>query len=232
MAFTKNTQNTFGAVPSILAAGPKKSVAASPEMPADTFFSAHRGTSMNPTLSRLDILEILPYKARKPQLGDVVFFLPPSHDDYFVHRIVLVGDSFFLTKGDNNTKIDTWTLRNNDIYGRVIAAHKGNKRRVILNGFPGRFVEKFCHFRKFFSRLIARLLGPAYRSLCSDGFLHWIIPYRFIPRVVTFHSDSDSSHQLLLGKRIIGFYDCTLLQWQIRRPFRVLVDESSLPTPR
>jgi hypothetical protein len=80
--------------------------------------------------------------------------------------------------------------------------------------------------------LMVKFLGPVYRSFCTGGILNWLIPVRLTPRVATFHSDTNASHKLLLGKRIIGSYDESLLQWQIRRPYRLLVDEASLPKPR
>jgi hypothetical protein len=80
--------------------------------------------------------------------------------------------------------------------------------------------------------LMIRLFRPLYKSLCSDGILHWLIPVRLTPQVASFQTEADASHKLLLGRRIIGSFDQSLFQWQIRRPYRLFVDESSLPTPR
>ena len=200
--------------------------------PDENCFCAHRGTSMNPTLRRQDLLEITTYQERTPEVGDVAFFLPPNNNDYIVHRIVSAGPEGFLTRGDNSNDIDPWVLNEKDVCGRVVAAHQGNKRRKIAGGFIGRVTGLSCRVRRKTNGLTLKVLSPAYRSLCTRGFLHWLIPVRFTPQVATFRSDANASHKLLLGRQVIGSYDETLLKWQIRRPYRILIDESSLPRPR
>jgi hypothetical protein len=78
---------------------------------------------------------------------------------------------------------------------------------------------------------IVHLLRPAYRSLCTGGSLHRLIPLRLHPRLVTFNSGSNTFHRLLLGRMVIGTYDQDRHKWRIRRPFRILVNESSLLNP-
>jgi hypothetical protein len=75
-------------------------------------------------------------------------------------------------------------------------------------------------------------LRPVYRSLCTGGFLHWLVPFRLTPQVATFRPGTIVSHKLLLGKRVIGSYDESRLLWQIRHPYRLFIDEDSLPKPR
>ena len=198
----------------------------------EDFFCAHRGTSMYPTLSQQDLLEIADYQNAKPAIGDVVFCLPPDHEDYYVHRIIKAGPEGIHTRGDNNIGFDPWVLNEKDIYGRVIAAHQGSRRRKIGRGFLGRMTGMACFVKRKTNNLTTKLLRPVYRSFCTDGFLNWLIPVRLTPQVATFHSDAHVTHRLLLGSRIIGSYDESLLQWQIRRPYRLFVDESSLPKPR
>ena len=159
------------------------------------------------------------------------FFLPPNNNGYIVHRIVSAGPEGFLTRGDNNNDIDPWVLNEKNICGRVVAAHQGNKRRKIAGGFIGRLAGLSCLIRRKTNRLAVKLLGPIYRALCTGGMLRWLIPVRLTPQVATFQSETNDSHKLLLGRRIIGSYDKSLLQWQIRRPYRLFVDENSLPTP-
>ena len=199
--------------------------------PEGDCFCAHKGTSMNPTLSRLDLLKITAYQKKRPQVGDVIFFLPPDDEDYLVHRIVSAGPKGFLTRGDNNNDIDPWILNEKDVYGRVVEAHKGNKRRKISGGFIGRLTGLSCVVRRTTNQLAIKMLGPVYRAFYTGGILRWLIPARLTPQVATFRSGTNNSHKLLLGKRTIGSYNKSLLQWQIRRPYRLFVDESTLPTP-
>ncbi len=196
------------------------------------YFCAHRGTSMNPTLSRQELLEITGYDVKKPEIGDVAFFLPPHEKDYCVHRIIKKGPEGFFTRGDNNSDIDAWVLQEEDIYGRVIAAHQGQRSRKIYGGLPGRLAGISCLARRKTNALIVTLLGPVYRAVCNGGLLHRLIPLRLKPQVATFQSNKNTSHKLLLGKQVIGSYDYALLKWQIKRPYRIFINESSLPKPR
>ena len=70
------------------------------------YLFAHRGTSMNPTLSERDLLEIVPYGERPVRAGDVLFFLSPLGDKHVVHRAVCVTSKGIQTHGDNNRQRD------------------------------------------------------------------------------------------------------------------------------
>ena len=198
----------------------------------ESFFCAHIGPSMNPTLTAQDLLEIKPFHNEWPQVGDVILFQSPENDHYVVHRIINITAQNIQTRGDNNCNIDPDFLKQDYICGRVIAAHRGNSRRKIANDCWGRLVGKYCHLRRLALNQAVKFWGPVYRSLCTGGLLHWLIPVRLSPQVATFRSDTHGFHKLLLGNRIIGSYDDNHLQWQIKRPYRILVDESSLPKPR
>jgi hypothetical protein len=178
---------------------------------AESFYCAHIGASMTPTLSTQDLLEIKSYQHKTPRVGDIVLL--------------------FKTKGDYCDVADSWILKKEDVIGQVIAAHRGNKRRNISGGIVGRIAGLTFIMRRKTNWVITKLLRPIYRSLCTDGILHWLIPLRLTPQVATYRSGSDDSHKLLLGKRVIGSYDEARLQWQIKRPYRLVVDENSLPVP-
>lgn len=198
----------------------------------DIFFCAHIGPSMNPTLKAQDLLEIKTFHNQRPQVGDIIFFQPPGHDIYVVHRIISITANGYLSRGDNSNNADPWFLEKNNIYGRVIAAHQGNRRRKIAGGIIGRLTGFSCQTQQKLMSLAIKLFGSIYRSLLTDGILRWLIPVRLTPQVATFKSATIASHRLLLGSRIIGSYDESLLRWQIRRPYRLFIDESSLPKPQ
>jgi len=207
---------------------PKADSRKSPEV----HFYGHVGPSMNPTLNKEDLLEVAPYRKDVPKVGDVILFQTPANDMTIVHRIVHIKPEGYVTRGDNCSDRDPWLVARKNIHGQIIAAHRGSKRRLISNGYWGKLTGIFCHLKRRVSNLLVRFLGPVYRSLSTGGYLHWLIPVRLTPQVATFQSDTNASHKLLLGRRIIGSYDESLLQWQIRRPFRLFVNEASLPKPR
>jgi len=176
---------------------------------------------MNPTLREPEIMEVDPYKSAPMRVGDVVFFLPPGSDQPVVHRIIRLTPAGISTLGDNNTRDDSYLLPPESIKGRVVAAWRGQKRRKIAGGFPGRLASRWRSWRRVLDRSVSPLLHPFYRALSRRGLFARMLPMRLRPRVVAFHARGRDQVQLLLGKRIIGRYDDKRRQWQIQRPYQL-----------
>jgi len=49
------------------------------------------------------------------------------------------------------------------------------------------------------------------------------------PRVISFNRDAGTELQLVMGRRVIGRWLEGKSGWNIRRPFRLFVDEAALP---
>jgi signal peptidase I len=195
----------------------------------EAFFAAYVGPSMNPTLREPEMMEIVPCGGRPLRAGDVVFFLPPGSDRPVVHRVGRVTTAGISTRGDNNVLEDPILLRSEDIRGRVVAAWRGRKRREIAGGFRGRWNGRWLRLRRLMDRGVSPLLHPLYRSLSLRGGVARCLPVSFRPRVVVFRDQGKDRFRLLLGERVIGRYEEQERQWQIQRPFRLLVDERTLP---
>ncbi len=106
-------------------------------------FVAYIGSSMNPTLREPAIMEIVPYNGRPVRVGNVVHCLPPGTEEAIVHRVVRVTPAGMVTRGDDNPRDDGMPLQPQHIYGRVVAAHCGRKRRRIAGGAMGRMLASF-----------------------------------------------------------------------------------------
>ncbi|MCX5823258.1 MAG: hypothetical protein NTY86_07085 [Deltaproteobacteria bacterium] len=193
------------------------------------FFAAYVGSSMNPTLREPEIMEIVPYDSRPLRVGDVAFFLPPEADQPVVHRVVRVTSAGISTLGDNNTQKDIFLLQPKNIKGQVVAAWRGQKRRKIAGGLQGQLISRWFRWRRVLDRGVSPLLHPLYQALSRWGLIAWALPASFRPRVVVFHAQGQDQFQLLVGRRIIGRYDDHRHQWQIQRPFQLLVDKRALP---
>jgi signal peptidase len=76
---------------------------------------------------------------------------------------------------------------------------------------------------------MSRLLHPLYHLLARSGMMRYLVPDRLRPRVVLFEANGRSHLRLMLGHRIAGSYDARQRRWDIRRPFRLFVDEQGLP---
>jgi hypothetical protein len=201
-------------------------------LPGAMFFAAYVGPSMNPTLREPEIMEILPYDKRPLRVGDVAFFLSPEADQPVVHRVVRVTPAGISTLGDNNTREDLTVLRPKCIQGRVVAAWRGQKRRKIAGGYLGWLISRWLRWRRVLDRYVSPLLSPLYGALSRRGLIARMLPDPFRPRVVVFRTEGRDQVRLLMGRRIIGSYDDDRHQWQIRRPFRLLVDGRALPRPQ
>lgn len=78
--------------------------------------------SMEPTLSVYDV--IIVKQQDNYNLGDIITFYVPEEDGKmtcYTHRIVSVGDGFYLTQGDNNQQWDDWTVYRQNVVGSIEA---------------------------------------------------------------------------------------------------------------
>jgi len=184
---------------------------------------------MNPTLREPEIIEILPYDGRRVRAGDVVFLLPREADHAVVHRVVRVTPAGISTQGDNNAEEDALLLQPSDIEGQVVAAWRGQRRRVIAGGPTGRLTKRWLRPQAVIDGGMSRLFHPLYEALSRWGVIARLLPASLQPRVVLFQAQGLEEFRLLLGGRVIGRYDGRKRQWRIQRPFRLLVDERVLP---
>jgi signal peptidase I len=189
------------------------------------YFCAHTGTSMYPTLNEMDVLEIEPYGSRPIRAGDVIFFLSPEGCRPAVHRVASVIAGSVQTKGDNNSSIDPWFIRPEDVLGRVVRATRGKKRRPIYGGRVGQQWSFWVRNLK----VVEKGLSFLYHRLARSGFLRRLVPLHKRMRIVALRRKGGRTCKLLLGNRVIGNCQPGMTYWQIRRPFRLFVDVESLP---
>ena len=133
------------------------------------FYCAHNGQSMNPTLCKLDCLEVVPYGGRKIRIGDVVLFQPPKWNHLIVHRVVRMTQAGIWTRGDNNTIVDPWTLQPEEIVGKVIYARHGKGRRIVIGGLAGFVVAAIRCLKRPFESKVSLFLQPIYHLILRCG---------------------------------------------------------------
>lgn len=187
------------------------------------------GTSMNPTLKPGDRLDTVPYDRQEIRRGDVIVFISPADDSKVVHRVVSVDSNGIRTRGDNCNRIDPWVLSPDQIVGRVSSVHRRNRRRRIFGGFWGSVFAGTARALYAIDSHTSILLRPFYDRLASSGILRRLVPVSIEPRVISFNHSGRSELQLLMGRWVIGRRLPGMARWHIRRPFRLFVDEDSLP---
>jgi signal peptidase I len=188
-------------------------------------FCVHTGNSMHPTLVEHDLLEIEPYDRRPIHCGDVIFFMPPQGETAAIHRVVRVTAEGIRTKGDNNNRVDPWFIRPKDVIGRVVHATQGKRRRPIYGGRVGQFWSVGVRVLT----TVEKSLSFLYHRLARSGLVRRLVPLQKQMRLVALRRKDGRAFKLLLGHWMIGSYQPGMTYWQIRRPFRLLVDVESLP---
>jgi signal peptidase I len=187
------------------------------------------GASMNPSLKGGDGLTIIPYENGKISIGDVIVFRHPDGSYYVAHRVVSVDSRTIKTKGDNNSQIDSWILQHRNVVGKVVSARRGKNSVPGHGGTWGRIIAPALWTKKQFDRTVSRVFHPAYRRLARSGLIRSRIPLPWKARVLSFSKPQGKEFQLVLRNRVIGRRRPNENQWQIQRPFRLFIDESSLP---
>lgn len=188
-----------------------------------------RGLSMAPSFCSGDVVEVLPCDPSEIRKGDVIAFRPPGQDRCFVHRVVSTGPGGIRTRGDSLDSDDSWPLGGEHILGRVVACRREGRRRPVRGGLAGRIGFLLGRAARRLDHRLSAFLQPPYRFLAGLEIFRRILPEGMRPRVVVFRCDGDARLTLIMGKRVIGRRLPGQARWEIRRPFRLFVDERGLP---
>jgi hypothetical protein len=83
--------------------------------------------------------------------------------------------------------------------------------------------------RKTIWRVVAGAVSGAYHGLLRIGPFDFLLPGGLRPKPVCFNRREAATLKLLMGRSEIGRYDRKRREWQIRPPFRLFLDEQTLP---
>ena len=79
--------------------------------------------SMEPAIGAGDF--IIVHAEEEYAVGDVITFYDSARGEYVTHRIILVTESGYTTKGDANNVQDNFTVPQSAVVGRVVAVMNG-----------------------------------------------------------------------------------------------------------
>ena len=187
------------------------------------------GPSMHPLFKAGDRLQIVSYDQRKIREGDVVVFISPEDGSKVVHRVISVNSDGIRTRGDNCNYEDGWGLSREHILGQVVFAQRGSKQFRVLGGPLGTSYAMAIRTGKNIDSILSSLFRPFYQRLARRGALRRWLPSGMKPQVISFKRDAGTELQLVMGRRVIGRWLPSKTGWNIRRPFRLFVDEGALP---
>ena len=201
----------------------------------------YTGTDMSPTLQEPELLDVRPYGNKRVRPGDVICYESPDTGRTVVQRVVSVGgrgtgaggpEDGIRTRGDNSRADDPRILTAADIIGRVEAAGRGARRRAIPGGRRGLVALRSVRLGQGIRRSAGLIPHTLYGFVAGFGPLSCLLPLSRRPRLVRFDARCGVFLKLLNGRQTVGQYDARLQTWYVRRPFRLFVDEQTLPSPK
>lgn len=189
----------------------------------------YTGRSMNPTLKPGDVLKVIPYEEKEIRAGDVIVFCLPGPGEHIVHRVVSIHSKGVRTAGDNNIEADSGIVGYDRIVGCVVSAGRGPREIVVHGGTKGRLLGKVYRTMRRADRVISRGLHHPYQWLSHIGIVRRLLSRWIKIRILLYGRENGTGIQLLMGSKVIGRRLPGKNIWQIKRPFRILVDEAALP---
>ncbi len=185
------------------------------------------GASMNPLFRDGDIVKLVPYQGSEIRVGDVVAFGNPEGPGKVIHRVVAVDPGGIFTKGDNLPLVDDWTIAPGDILGKVVAIQRRGRILPVPRRAPASLY--LLKTRRWGDRALSRLFQPVYHRLARSGLFQGLLGDWMKPELLYFSRADGPEWQLWLGNLLIGRKLPHQAHWTIRRPFRLFVDEATLP---
>lgn len=189
----------------------------------------YMGLSMYPLFIPGDILHIKPYDNTEIKVGDVVVFKAKNEEKNIVHRVVSINNSVIITRGDNNNHADSGSLIPEDIIGKVIIAERDAKKRSVPGGMPGFIRSEIIRYTRRINKNIIKILRPFYHFIAQTSFLKQWFSGKAKIRIISFRKPSGNELLLLMGSYLIGRLAPGSKNWWIRKPFRLFLNEKSLP---
>jgi signal peptidase I len=180
------------------------------------------GGSMNPLLRNLDMLFYSPYGDRDIKPGDVVVINAPAGKTV-IHRVVSASKNGITTMGDNTRSLDSWTLKPEQVEGKVVYAVRGTKQFAVHGGLIGRIYAETIQFSNRAANLLCSAASP--NIIPASRSIEKLITPRL--RLLMFQKPEGIELQLICWKYSVGkrkFGD----RWRIRMPFRLFLREQSI----
>jgi hypothetical protein len=178
---------------------------------------------MFPTLCPGD--EIIVLKPGRFQVGDVIGYHIGNKTS--LHRIVKIKKERIYTKGDNNLKIDPYTITLDNIIGKLVKIRRNNKVYNIRNKFPGYLTGKKCFIMKSLKKSLYVLL----KYICRLKPILW--GFNKIGQTVFYKRLSivkltNNRYMVCCSRQCCGCYDSYNKEWVLRNRFKLLFSDTQL----
>lgn len=188
----------------------------------------HVGNSMYPALRALDQVYVSPIHGDIIK-GDIVVFQYSPTDVLIAHRVIYVGSEGIRTMGDNNPKPDDMTLLREMIVGKVTSARRRKRTILVMGGLQGRLWVAVYRAIKNTRVTMESILVKPYHLLAKSGIFRIWLPESLKYKVIKVEKNANVSMILSMSGRTIGRYSTRKRGWLIKPPYKLFIDEASLP---
>ena len=179
------------------------------------------GPSMKSTLMSGDKIETGEAAFDELRRGDIIIYNSPDNIRInVIHRIIGRDSDGFITRGDNNSKIDSYRVRPEHRPLKVVAIERGSRRREI--GKHGMLVHRLRMLQKKVKIFKRKYLYQVYASVADSG-IFYPLGKIFKTEVRKFKRPKGIELQLFFGKHRVGVLHPCKEKWSIRFPWRMFI---------
>ena len=179
------------------------------------------GPSMKPTLRPGDKIDIKEVSFEELKRGDIIVYNSPENIHInVIHRIIGDDSDGLITRGDNNSRVDSYRVRTEHRPLKVIAFERGSRRYFVSK--HGMLVHNFRLLQKKSKLLIPKFLFSISAAIADSGIFH-PIGKLFNTEIRKFKRPKGIELQLFLGKRRIGILHPDKDKWYISFPWKLFI---------
>ena len=190
---------------------------------ASPLFRFYHGRSMRHTFRSGDCIYFKSVPLESLRAGDVIVYSgEDSGSEDVIHRILKVGSSFLLTRGDNNSYDEIEKICLTRILGKAIYYERSGSRRKVTGGFAGEFRARLLN-RAGVIRLSVR---KVYSLLRKSG----IVRLFWKPKITTISISTDPASvvRLLHRGKTIGKFCRDQRKLSLRKPYDLVIKMKDL----
>lgn len=173
------------------------------------------GVSMFPTLLPGD--EIVSIESSIISVGDIVSY--KIENKSILHRVTKIEDEKIYTKGDNNLKVDNYSIKKENIIGKLTQVRRKNKIHKIRNGFAGYLTGKKCLLIKRLTLFLYVFIEP----ICNLKPVLWVlnkIGQAAFNNHLSIIKKTNNSSMVYYGKIYLGYYNFNTKELMLRNRFK------------
>lgn len=187
----------------------------------------YRGQSMSPTFRPGHVLYVRP-TAQDIQVGDVIVFLHPTANIYYVHRVVSKTQGGWITRGDNNPFEDSWLVTPEDVVGRVEVMEDLEYFKPVKGGNWGTWQVKKGRMISWLGKRLRPVFRFFHHWLFYSPKIRWALQRIFVRQVKVIHLNTPDGvliKTLYRGQTISRWWPETN-RFECRIPYDLII-----PTP-